>query len=60
LAPRSRAVRAPFARLEAQIAIQTPLERMPSRRLGVAEDRLRWRAGLTLRGLETLPLNFGD
>jgi cytochrome P450 PksS len=47
---------APLARLEAQLAINTVLRRVPELRLAVAPDRLRWRRGLLLRGLEALPV----
>jgi cytochrome P450 PksS len=47
---------APLARLEAQIAISTLLDRLPELRLNVAPERLRWRSSLILRGLETLPV----
>ena len=50
---------APLARLEAQIAINTLLRRMPDLRLRVAPDSLRWRPSMILRGLETLPTSFG-
>ncbi len=47
---------APLARLEAQVAIRALVERLPSLRLGVAPDDLRWRRGLVLRGLRALPV----
>lgn len=47
---------APLARLEAQIAINTLLDRLPELRLNVAPELLRWRSSLILRGLETLPV----
>jgi cytochrome P450 PksS len=50
---------APLARLEGQIAINTLLGRFPDLRLTGAPDRLRWRRGLLLRGLESLPVTFG-
>ncbi len=50
---------APLARLEAQIAISTLLRRIPDLRLATAPDALRWRRGLLLRGLESLPVAFG-
>jgi cytochrome P450 PksS len=50
---------APLSRLEAQVAINTILRRLPDLRLTVAPGRLRWRPGLLLRGLEALPLAFG-
>jgi cytochrome P450 len=51
---------APLARLEGQIAIDTLLRRVPDLRLTVAPDVLRWRRGLLLRGLESLPVAFGN
>jgi cytochrome P450 PksS len=50
---------APLARLEGQIAINTLLRRAPDLRLAGAPDRPRWRRGLLLRGLESLPVVFG-
>jgi cytochrome P450 len=52
-------VGAPLARLEAQIAINTLLRRMPDLHLSVTPDALRWRPSMFLRGLETLPTSFG-
>ena len=52
-------VGAPLARLEAQIAINTLLRRMPDLHLSVTPDSLRWRPSIFLRGLETLPTSFG-
>jgi cytochrome P450 len=49
---------AALARLEAQIAINTLLERMPDLRLKGSPESLRWRPSLILRGLETLPVKF--
>jgi len=51
-------VGAPLARMEAQIAINTLLRRMPNLRLKVSPENLRWRKGLVLRGLESLPVTF--
>lgn len=51
-------VGAPLARLEAQIAINTLLRRMPDLHLTVAPDSLRWRPSMILRGLEKLPAAF--
>jgi cytochrome P450 PksS len=51
---------APLARLEGQIAINTLLRRAPDLRLAGAPDVPRWRRGLLLRGLESLPVAFGD
>jgi cytochrome P450 len=47
---------APLARLEGQIALRRLLARMPGLRLAVPESTLRWRKGLNIRGLETLPV----
>ena len=52
-------VGAPLARLEAQIAINTLLQRIPDLHLSVAAESLRWRPSMILRGLETLPTSFG-
>jgi cytochrome P450 PksS len=49
-------VGAPLARLEGQIAIQTLVERLPNLHLAAAQQALRWRPGLTVRGLEALPV----
>lgn len=49
---------ASLARLEGQIAIATLLRRAPELRLAAPPDRLRWRRGLLLRGLESLPVAF--
>ena len=51
---------APLARLEGQIAINTLLRRIPEMRLTGAPDVPRWRRGLLLRGLESLPVAFGN
>jgi cytochrome P450 len=51
---------APLARLEGQIAISTLLRRLPELRLTPAPDVPRWRRGLLLRGLESLPVAFGN
>jgi cytochrome P450 PksS len=53
-------VGAPLARLEAQIAINTLLKRIPDLRLSVASNSLRWRLGMMLRGLESLAASFGS
>jgi cytochrome P450 len=50
---------APLARLEGQIAISTLLHRASGLRLTLAPERVRWRRGLLLRGLESLPVAFG-
>lgn len=49
-------VGAPLARLEGQIALQTLVERMPKLGLAKPAGALRWRPGLTVRGLEALPV----
>lgn len=49
---------APLARLEGQIAINTLLRRTSQLRLAVPRTSLRWRPGLVLRGLTSLPLTF--
>ncbi|MCA1609744.1 MAG: cytochrome P450 [Acidobacteria bacterium] len=49
---------APLARLEGRIAIMTLLRRAPDLRLAVPDASLRWRRGLVLRGLESLPVRF--
>jgi cytochrome P450 len=51
-------VGAPLARLEAQIAINSLLRRMPGLKLSVVADSLRWRPSMILRGLEVLPASF--
>ncbi|MEM7033395.1 MAG: cytochrome P450 [Chloroflexota bacterium] len=47
---------APLARLEAQVAVNTLLKRMPNVRL--AADTLTYRDNLVIRGLESLPVAF--
>jgi pimeloyl-[acyl-carrier protein] synthase len=47
---------APLARVEAQIAINTLVKRMP--KLALATDTPQFRESLTLRGLTTLPVGF--
>jgi cytochrome P450 len=47
---------APLARVEAQIAINTLLRRLPALRLQTAN--LEWRETVTLRGLKALPVIF--
>ncbi|MFI9239469.1 cytochrome P450 [Streptomyces sp. NPDC053079] len=49
---------APLARLEGQVALATLLRRMPDLRLGAEPEDLRWRGGLIMRGLRTLPVEF--
>jgi cytochrome P450 PksS len=50
---------APLARLEGQIAINTLLRRATGLRLAVEPEAVRWRRGMLLRGLESLPVAFG-
>ncbi|MDX3238013.1 cytochrome P450 [Streptomyces sp. ME03-5709C] len=49
---------APLARLEAQAALATLLTRLPDLRLAADPADLRWRGGLIMRGLRTLPVSF--
>lgn len=49
---------APLSRMEAQIAIGALIKRAPNLRLRVSPERLRWRPGLILRGLEALPVSL--
>lgn len=49
---------APLARLEGRTALATLLTRVPDLRLGVEPADLRWRGGLIMRGLRTLPVEF--
>ncbi|MFE1250564.1 cytochrome P450 [Streptomyces sp. NPDC058766] len=49
---------APLARLEGQTALATLLTRLPDLRLAVDPAELRWRGGLIMRGLRTLPVEF--
>ncbi|MFI1824878.1 cytochrome P450 [Streptomyces sp. NPDC020412] len=50
---------APLARIEAQTALATLLRRLPDLQLAVDPTDLRWRGGLIMRGLRTLPVEFG-
>ena len=47
---------APLARLEGEIAIRRLLERFSEIRLSRGNAELRWRPGLVLRGVESLPV----
>ncbi len=51
---------APLARLEAQAALGTLLRRIPDIRLAADPDDLRWRGGLIMRGLRTLPVSWNS
>jgi cytochrome P450 PksS len=50
---------ASLARLEGEIAINTLLRHFPDLRLAKASAELRWRPGLLLHGLESLPVACG-
>ena len=50
---------APLARLEGRIAIGELVRRFPDLRLAVPPERLRWRSGILLRGLVSLPVQVG-
>ncbi len=47
---------APLARLEGQIAINTLLQMAPQLKLDAPMHALRWRPGLVVRGLDSLPV----
>jgi cytochrome P450 len=49
---------APLARLEGRTALGTLLTRLPDVRLAGDTSDLRWRGGLIMRGLRTLPVQF--
>jgi cytochrome P450 PksS len=49
---------AALARLEGQIAIETLLRRIPRLSLAVPRTSLRWRPGLVLRGMKSLPVSL--
>jgi cytochrome P450 PksS len=51
---------APLARLEGQIALATLARRLPDLRLAVPRSSLRWRPGLVLRGMLSLPVAFAS
>ncbi|MFJ3496788.1 cytochrome P450 [Streptomyces sp. NPDC086091] len=51
---------APLARLEGQTALATLLTRLPDLRLAADPAELRWRGGLIMRGLRTLPVAFSS
>jgi cytochrome P450 len=48
----------PLARLEGRVAIGSLIRRFPDLRLAVPPGHLRWRAGMSLRGLVSLPVAF--
>jgi cytochrome P450 PksS len=47
---------APLARLEAQVAFRTLLDRFSDLQLAVPREQLKWRESTLLRGLESLPV----
>ena len=49
---------APLARLEGRIAIGSLVQRFPNLRLLVPPEHLRWRPGVSLRGLVSLPVDL--
>ncbi|WP_049574345.1 cytochrome P450 family protein [Streptomyces sp. SBT349] len=49
---------APLARLEGRAALETLLRRLSDVRLDADPARLRWRGGLIMRGLRSLPVQF--
>ncbi|MEW2549890.1 cytochrome P450 [Streptomyces sp. NPDC047002] len=49
---------APLARLEGRTALTALLTRLPGLRLAAEPAELRWRGGLIMRGLRTLPVRF--
>jgi cytochrome P450 len=49
---------APLARLEGRVALSTLLRRLPDLRFAAEPADLRWRGGLIMRGLRTLPVEF--
>jgi cytochrome P450 len=49
---------APLARLEGRTALSALLRRLPDVRLAASDEDLRWRGGLIMRGLRTLPVEF--
>ncbi|MEU1146661.1 cytochrome P450 [Streptomyces sp. NPDC005863] len=51
---------APLARLEGRTALATLLRRLPDLQLAADPADLRWRGGLIMRGLRTLPVEFTD
>jgi cytochrome P450 len=49
---------APLARLEASIAFDVLLERLPNIKLAVQFEQLQWNSGLVTRGVKKLPIKF--
>jgi cytochrome P450 len=50
---------APLARIEAGIALNTALRRLPNLRLDVDPATLTWEPSIVFRGLTALPVAFG-
>lgn len=50
---------APLARLEGRVAFERLLARAPKLELDAAPEGLRWRDGLLMRGVTSLPVRFG-
>ncbi|HEY9738823.1 MAG TPA: cytochrome P450 [Trichocoleus sp.] len=49
---------APLARLEASIAFEVLLERLPNLQLAIDPNKLRWNFGLVTRGMTSIPVKF--
>ncbi len=49
---------APLARMEGRIAIEGLIHRFPNLRLAEPVEQLRWRPGMSLRGLVSLPVSL--
>jgi cytochrome P450 PksS len=49
---------APLARLEARVALETLLERLPDVQLAIPYEALRWQTNPIVRGPKTLPLRW--
>lgn len=49
---------APLARMEGRIALDGLIRRFPNLRLAVPVEQLRWRPGVSLRGLVALPVSL--
>jgi cytochrome P450 len=49
---------AQLARMELQVALTTLLERLPELALAVDEKELRWKSGLLVRGLRSMPVTW--
>ncbi|WP_240377339.1 cytochrome P450 family protein [Bacillus piscicola] len=49
---------APLARLEAEIAINTVLRRLPHIKLNTTIEQLKWRPSTIIRGMEEFPVTF--